>query len=79
MEKIVVYCGIICSECAVFIAAQRSDMEEKRRVAERWTRKVEDINCDGCLAKGPRLFRYCKICKIRKCGQERQLRTMPTV
>lgn len=75
MEKIVAYCGIICSECAVFTATQKNDIEEKRRVAKRWKRKVEDINCDGCLTEGPRLFRYCEVCKIRKCGQEKQVKS----
>jgi len=74
MGKIIAYCGIICSKCAVFIATQKNDIEEKRRVAKRWKRKLEDINCDGCLAKDPRVFRYCKICKIRKCGQEKQVK-----
>lgn len=73
MEKIIAYCGTVCSECPVFLATQKNDIEEKKKVAERWKMKVEDINCYGCLTKGPKVFRYCKICKIRKCGQEKQV------
>ena len=45
-------------------------------MAEKWTKeynhefKVEDINCDGCIATG-RLVGYCNVCPIRKCGQEK--------
>jgi len=35
--------------------------------------KVEDTNCDGCLAEGPKVSSYCNICEIRKCGQGRDV------
>ena len=79
MEKVIAYCGIICSDCPTFLATQKDDDEERRRVAELWTRQYgkeyrrEDINCDGCLTKGPRVFSYCKICKIRGGGQEKRV------
>lgn len=80
MERIVAYCGIICSDCPTFIATKNDDDAERRRVAELWTKqygkeyKKEDINCDGCLTGGPRIFNYCKVCEIRKCARGRDVR-----
>jgi hypothetical protein len=33
----------------------------------------EDINCDGCLAVGGELFKYCGECNIRECGTARKV------
>jgi len=80
VKKIIAFCGIVCSDCPVFIATKKDDNEERRRVAELWTKqygeeyKPEDINCDGCLTKGPRVFSYCNTCEIRKCGQEKKVK-----
>jgi len=79
MEKIIAYCGIVCSDCPTFIATQKNDDEERMKVAKLWSKqyggeyKTEDINCDGCLTKGPRVFSYCNMCEIRKCGQEKNV------
>jgi len=80
MEKMIAFCGLICSECPTLIATQEDDDEKRKQVAELWSKmfnneiKPEEINCDGCLAKSGRLFRYCNVCEIRKCGQERHLK-----
>ncbi|MGB9718029.1 MAG: DUF3795 domain-containing protein [Thermoproteota archaeon] len=34
MSKLIAYCGLICSECPAFIATQRDDDAERKRVAE---------------------------------------------
>jgi hypothetical protein len=79
MEKIVGYCGIVCSDCPVLVATQKNDDAERRRIAEVFTKqygkeyKPEDINCDGCLSSGPRIFSYCNVCEIRKCGKGKNL------
>jgi hypothetical protein len=55
------------------------DDGERRKVAELWTKqygrefKIEDINCDGCLTKGPRVFSYCNTCEIRKCAEKKNV------
>jgi len=80
MRKMIAFCGILCSDCPTFIATKKDDDEERRRVAELWTKqygeeyKLGDINCDGCLTKGPRVFRYCNTCEIRRCGQEKKVK-----
>jgi len=81
MEKIIGYCGIICSDCPVFTATQKNDDVERKRVAEIFTKqygkkyKPEDINCDGCISDSPRFFSYCNVCEIRKCGREKNVKS----
>jgi hypothetical protein len=75
MDKMIAYCGIVCTECPAFIATQQNDDAKRKKVAEMWFKqykmnvKPEDINCDGCKSEGKRLIGYCNICEIRKCGQ----------
>jgi len=79
MEKIIGYCGIICSGCPVFMATLKDDDAERQRVAEIFTKqygkeyKPEDINCDGCISDSSRIFSYCNLCEIRKCGKEKNV------
>ncbi|MCW4020509.1 MAG: DUF3795 domain-containing protein [Candidatus Bathyarchaeota archaeon] len=78
MKKMLGYCGESCSDCPIFIATQKNDDKLRRRVAELLTKQYgeeyrqEDINCDGCLTKGSRVFSPCKKCEIRKCGEEKK-------
>lgn len=75
MEKMIGYCGIICSDCPVFLAAKKNDGAERKRVAKLFTKeygrtcKPEDIDCEGCLSNSQRVFAYCALCEIRKCGR----------
>jgi len=79
VEKMVGCCGIVCSDCPVFVATRKNDDVERKRVAEIFTKqygkeyKVEDINCDGCKSDSSRIFSYCNVCEIRKCGKERSV------
>ena len=80
MAEIIAYCGLDCSKCNVFIATQKNDLEEKKKIAERWTKglhvdfKPEDVTCDGC--KSERLSGWCtKICKVRPCAENRKVET----
>lgn len=75
-EKMIAFCGIVCDDCRAFIATQTNDAELKREVAKAWstkkeTLKPEDIDCDGCLATGKRLFKFCQVCEVRRCGHEK--------
>lgn len=75
-ERIVGFCGMVCSDCRVFIATQRNDRKLKQEVAKAWstekeTLKPEGINCGGCFAGREALFRYCLICEVRRCGYEK--------
>jgi hypothetical protein len=79
MDNMIGYCGITCSECPAMLATVKDDDQERARVAQMWseqfkvTLNAEDINCNGCLSTTEPLFSHCKVCEIRKCGQEKQV------
>lgn len=71
------YCGLDCSTCEAFVATQENSDVKRKQVAEKWSKmfganiEAEEINCNGCHSD--LLFSHCKVCDIRKCGQERKL------
>lgn len=79
MEKIIGYCGLICTECPAYLAKQNDDSELRIKTAEEWSKiygadiKPENINCDGCTTEGVK-FHHCNECKIRACGIEKQVK-----
>jgi hypothetical protein len=79
MEKQIAYCGLICTDCLAYIATQADDDKQRKEVAEKWTKeykhdfKPEDINCDGCLSETGKVFNYCTVCEVRKCGREKHV------
>ena len=80
MDKMIAFCGLSCSGCPAFIATQKDDDKQRKKTAKAWSKiyksdiKPEDINCDGCSEESGRLFNYCKVCEIRKCGQEKEVK-----
>ncbi len=77
-EKIVAFCGIICSECPAFIAKRTNDDELRRKTAEEWSTEewplqTSEINCDGCTAGGE-LPKFCTMCEVYRCGMEKGVR-----
>ncbi len=80
LERMVGYCGIICSDCPVFIATKKNEDAERKRVPELFTRRYgrkytpEDINCDGCVSDSPRIFHYCNVCEKRECAKEKSVK-----
>lgn len=78
--KMIAFCGITCSECPAYIATQKDDDKMRAETAKKWseqfksTIKPGDINCDGCISNSERLFNYCKVCEIRKCGKEKDVK-----
>ena len=77
MNRMVAYCGIVCSECPALLATQEDDDAKRKKVAEAWSKqfnmpvKPEDVNCDGCMSDSKRIVAYCNICGIRKCAREK--------
>jgi hypothetical protein len=77
MEKMIAYCGLVCTDCKAYIATQKDDDELRREVVEVWSKEynhefsVADINCVGCLPVAGLHVGHCGMCQIRKCGQER--------
>ena len=76
----VAVCGLDCSRCGAFLATKENDDQKRTEVAQEWAKrfkvdiKPEDINCKGCLSDGGRVFNYCKVCEIRRCGKEKGLK-----
>ncbi|MFX1500706.1 MAG: DUF3795 domain-containing protein [Promethearchaeota archaeon] len=75
MKEIIAYCGINCSECQAYLATQKNDIEEIKKVAKEWSSdamsfKPEDIYCDGCK-QNDRNFSWCKDCPIKNCCIEK--------
>ena len=76
-DRIIAFCGILCSECEAYKATQSGDQAELERVAAAWHEQFSPditaaaIICDGCLAtQGPRCS-YCAECPIRACAIDR--------
>lgn len=80
MERMIAFCGIVCSDCQTFIATQGDNDEKRGEIAKAWstpeyTLKPEDINCDGSMTKDGRLLSFARdICEIRKCGIRKQVK-----
>lgn len=75
MDKMIAMCGLVCTECPLFIATQNDDQDEKRRLAERWSTEQypldpEEMFCDGCITAGGRKISFCEVCDVRRCGLE---------
>jgi hypothetical protein len=79
MDKIIAYCGLVCTDCPAYIATQADDRDALERVAAQWREEfnapeitADSIICDGCLGNdGGRLSGYCSVCEIRACGVAR--------
>ncbi|OGD16762.1 MAG: hypothetical protein A2Y69_02485 [Candidatus Aminicenantes bacterium RBG_13_59_9] len=77
MNKIIAYCGLVCSECPAFIATQAGDREALDKIVEQWRTEynapnitLEGVMCDGCL-DGGRKCGHCFECEVRACGIEK--------
>ena len=79
MERIIAYCGLVCTECAAYIATQANDQAGLEQVAAKWREEfnapqltAESLICDGCVGDG-RHTGNCYECQIRACCVERGL------
>lgn len=79
MGELVSHCGLLCGECGAYLATQDDDDNRRAEIAREWSKMYEaelsasDINCDGCLSDGPRLFHHATVCEIRKCAKARSV------
>jgi len=80
MEKMIAYCGLVCTSCPAYIATQNNDQEALQKVAEQWSKEfnatltAKDVLCDGCLATTDRHIGHWSECKIRACAVEKEVR-----
>jgi hypothetical protein len=75
MEKMIAYCGLVCTDCDAYVATQANDWEALERLAVRAREEygqpdatAEGSLCDGCLADSERLCGYCAVCDVRACA-----------
>jgi hypothetical protein len=77
IERLLSYCGLVCSECPAMVAKRRNDDALRREAAAQWSEqygaeiKPEDLNCDGCTTRGGEHFSYCGECEVRACAEPR--------
>ena len=77
-NKIIAYCGLVCTDCPAYIATQADDRAGLEQVAAQWREAynapnitVESVICDGCLTDKGRKCSHTAECEIRACGVER--------
>jgi hypothetical protein len=82
MDRMVAYCGIICTECKAYLATQARDKGALERVAAEWREEYSwpgiaatDALCDGCLTQAGWTCHHCGECDIRACGTAKGLQT----
>ena len=80
MDKMIAYCGLVCTDCPAYIATQADDRSALERVAAQWREEynaphltVESVICDGCLTEEGRKCSHCAECEIRACGVMRSV------
>ena len=78
MDRIVAYCGLVCTDCPAYTATQADDRTALEQVAAQWRKEYnapnitdESVICDGCLGSEGRHCSHCYQCDIRACGMER--------
>jgi hypothetical protein len=80
MEKMIAYCGLVCTDCPAYIATQENDQEALQKVAEQWSKEfnatltAEDVLCDGCLTAEGQHIGHWSECKVRACAAEKKVR-----
>ncbi len=71
-EQIIAYCGLICTECAAYIATRENDTEKLQALALEWYGVENDATfceCDGCITDG-RKNKWCGECAVNACAKE---------
>ena len=75
MEKMIAYCGLVCTDCPAYVATQANDWQALEQLAVRAREEygqqdatAEGTMCDGCLADSDRLCGYCAVCDVRACA-----------
>jgi hypothetical protein len=74
----IAYCGLDCSKCDGYIAAQSGDDGQVAAVAKKWSAqyhaglKPEHVACDGCKGNGRKSLHCASMCKIRVCCVNKQ-------
>lgn len=72
MNKIMSACGVICSDCAAFLAASKG-LSFQKEAADAWCRiygfqtDPEKMSCGGCAGSDEQVFHTSLGCAARRC------------
>jgi hypothetical protein len=76
-DKMIAYCGLVCTSCEGYLATQADDEVWKEQLAAKarsdfgmLDATTAAVTCDGCKS-GARMGAYCFVCEIRACGVSR--------
>ena len=74
------FCGLICTECPVYIATVTEDEAMKEKLAADYTTAAckfekDDMNCNGCHSTEGCCEKMCAQCPIRLCGMKKGIET----
>lgn len=79
VDKIIGFCGLVCTECPAYLATKNNDDKLKKETAEKWSEmyksdiKPENIRCNGCTTPGHK-FHHCTECEMRLCGISKKVK-----
>jgi hypothetical protein len=79
MDKIIGFCGLVCTECPAYLATINNDEELRKATAKKWSEmyksdiKPENIKCNGCTTQGHK-FHHCTECEMRLCGISKKVK-----
>jgi hypothetical protein len=79
MDKMIAYCGLVCTDCPAYIATKENDEKKAEETALLWAKEygirvaAADVWCDGCIADGKKCA-HCHECAIRACGIDRDVK-----
>lgn len=78
MEKMIAFCGLICSECPVYIATKTGNTQLQEQLAKDYSTdsckfEKEDMICNGCHSADGANEKMCLECPMRKCGMEKNV------
>jgi len=77
-EKMISFCGLVCTECPAYLATQENDEAKAAEVAAQWSKefkadiRTEHVWCDGCIVGGKKCA-HCAECEIRACAMKRNV------
>lgn len=78
-DRMIAYCGIVCTECDAYKATQANDIAALEQTAKKTSEEfgmeltAADMMCDGCLSTTGRQIGYCHECAIRLCAVPKQV------
>ena len=78
-DRIIAFCGLVCTECPAYVATQAGDQKKLSQLAREWWSEglalsPEDCLCSGCIGGGL-LASFVGQCKIRRCARDRGVET----